>query len=189
MEIKTCTPTMGRLRFAGSTLCLSVTGRPVSGSIWGLDCTMKPHKLRPHGLIRILAPSGASHRPTGSVDPVSQLATKHAAARIADHNECINAPSNKNRAVVANARYGRRLLRRRHAVNGCVVTGSPRAISDINVTRQFGDDNTEIPRHRRKCATTLGGLERLPFGLTISGRCRLALIACRASSLDCNCCR
>src|SRR5215475_2398873 len=171
MEIKTCTPTMGRLRFAGSTLCLSVTGRPVSGSIWGLDCTMKPHKLRPHGLIRILAPSGASHRPTGSVDPVSQLATKHAAARIADHNECINAPSNKNRAVVANARHRRRLLGRRHAVNGCVVTDRL-APSPISTSR--GNSATTTRKYRVIVANArrpLGGLERLPFGLTISGRC------------------
>ena len=82
---------------------------------------MKPHKLRPHGLIRIFAPSFASHRPTGEVHPISQLATKHAAARIADNNECIDTPQTKNRAVVANARYERRVLRSGPAVNGCVV--------------------------------------------------------------------
>src|SRR5258705_11915517 len=82
---------------------------------------MKPHKLRPHGLIRIFAPSFASHRPTGEVNPTSQLATKHAAARIADNNACMDTPQTKNRAVVANARYERRVLRSGPAVNGCVV--------------------------------------------------------------------
>src|SRR5713226_5702675 len=109
-------------------LRLSAIGRPVSGSIWGLDCTMKPHKLRPHGLIRIFAPSFASHRPTGEVNPVSQLATKHAAARIADNNACMDTPQTKNRAVVANARYERRVLRPRPAVNGVCVLGQAEGI-------------------------------------------------------------
>src|SRR6266853_6746109 len=76
MEINVCTPTRGRLRFAGSTLFLSVIGRPVAGSFRGLDCAMKPHKLRPHGLILIFAPSLASQVPTGEETPVSPLAMK-----------------------------------------------------------------------------------------------------------------
>ncbi len=62
------------------------------GSVGELACTIKPHKLRPHGLIRIFAPSFASHWPTGEAGPVSQVAAQVAAARIADNVQCMNAP-------------------------------------------------------------------------------------------------
>src|SRR5215831_4241185 len=99
---------MGRARFAGSALCLSANGRPVSGSIRGLDSTIKPHKLRPHGLIRIFAPSFASHRPTGEVNPVSQLATRQVAASIADNNECIEPPLKQKIAPLSPTRADER---------------------------------------------------------------------------------
>src|SRR5215467_448092 len=99
MEISISTPTRGRLRLAGSALFLSVGGRPVAGSICGLDCTMKPHKFRPHGLILIFAPSLASHRPIGEANPVPPLATTTAAASVVKNNRNMNAPPADKRAA------------------------------------------------------------------------------------------
>src|SRR5215467_777228 len=131
MEISISTPTRGRLRFAGSALFLSVGGRPVAGSICGFDCTMKPHKFRPHGLILIFAPSLASHRPIGEAKPISPLATTPDAASAINANIFIDAPCAEYSTVCFYHELQERLLRLGRAVNASASVRHLSSFKDV----------------------------------------------------------
>src|SRR5262252_934913 len=60
---------------------------------------MKPHKFRPHWVIRIFAPSLASHRPIGEPNPVSPLAARPATASATNAHIFMYAPGKENCAL------------------------------------------------------------------------------------------
>jgi hypothetical protein len=56
---------------------------------------MKPHRFRPHGPILIVAPSLASHVPTGEETPVSPLAMKKTKESATNNSFFIGAPKSR----------------------------------------------------------------------------------------------